>query len=72
MDYNHKDPVMEALLRIESKQEQILENQQAMDEEIKEIRKECRKTAALYGGLGGMTVAAGFELIKIKLGIGGN
>ncbi|MDO1509954.1 MULTISPECIES: hypothetical protein [unclassified Neisseria] len=67
----NKDPVLAALVRIEAKQEQMLENQQAMDEEIKEIRKECRKTAALYGGLGGMTVAAGWEMIKLKLGIGG-
>ncbi len=66
-----KDPLLHAMARIEAKQDLILENQENMDKEIQEIRRECRKTSALYGGLGGLTMAAGWEMIKIKLGIGG-
>ncbi|MFV2030607.1 hypothetical protein [Neisseria sp. S1] len=71
MSIDNKDPLLASLARIETKQDKILKNQESMEGEIQEIRKECRKTAALYGGLGGMTVAAGWEMIKLKLGIGG-
>ncbi|UOO81181.1 hypothetical protein LVJ83_09375 [Uruburuella testudinis] len=67
----NQDPILAALARIEAKQDEQLENQARMDEEIKEIRKECRRTAAMYGGLGGMVVATGWEVVKAKLGLGG-
>ena len=64
-----KDPILTALARIEAKQDQVLAQQENIDAEIKEIRKECRRTAAMYGGLGGMAVAMLFThcLTKIKL-----
>lgn len=65
----NKDPILAALARIESKQDEQLENQARMDEEIKEIRKECRRSAAITGGLSGGIVAAGIEFIRIKTGI---
>ncbi|MFV2030520.1 hypothetical protein [Neisseria sp. S1] len=71
MSIDNKDPLLASLARIEAKQDKLLKNQESMEVEIQEIRKECRKTAALYGGLGGMTVAAAWEMIKLKLGIGG-
>ena len=65
-----EDPILTALARIEAKQDQVLAQQENIDAEIKEIRKECRRTAAMYGGLGGMAVATGWEIVKAKLGLG--
>ena len=63
-----KDPILAALARIEAKQDEQLENQARMDEEIKQIRKECKRSAAITGGLSGGIVAAGLEFLRIKLG----
>ena len=66
----NKDPILEALARIEAKQDQF---QATMQEELAQIRQDCetqsRKTAALVGGLSGGLVSTGIVLIKAKLGL---
>ena len=64
----NKDPILQALARMEAKQDQLLENQERMDEEIQKIHKECRRVAILSGGLSGGVIALGIEFIRIKLG----
>lgn len=64
----NKDPILQALVRMEAKQDQLLENQERMDEEIQKIHKECRRDAILSGGLSGGVIALGIEFIRIKLG----
>lgn len=63
-----QDPILAALARIEDKQDELLKNQVRMDKELQEIRKECKKSAAVYGGLGGVIVSTGWELIRAKFG----
>lgn len=63
-----RDPILAALMRIEAKQDELLTNQQRMDEEIQQIRDDCRRNSLISGGGGGI-VAAGIELIRMKLGI---
>lgn len=65
----NQDPILAALARIEAKQDQALERQDQMDAEIKQIRNDCRRSAAITGGLSGGIVAAGIEFIRIKTGI---
>lgn len=63
-----KDPILAALARIEAKQDESLENQARMDEEIRQIHRECKRSAVITGGLSGGIVAAGIELLRIKFG----
>lgn len=67
-----KDPILEALARIEAKTDQTLHNQQQMQAEIAQIHKDTRKTAAVVGGVsgavGGGIVSVGWQLIKAKMG----
>ena len=37
------DPILEALARIEAKQDDLLANQARMDEELQQIKKDCKK-----------------------------
>lgn len=39
-----------------------------MDEELQQIKKDCKKSAAVYGGLGGVIVTTGWELLRAKFG----
>ena len=39
-----------------------------MDEELQQIKKDCKKSAAVYGGLGGVIVTTGGELLRAKFG----
>jgi len=41
------DPILEALARIEAKQDDLLANQARMDEELQQIKKDCKKSAAV-------------------------
>lgn len=68
MNELQKDPILAALARIEDKQDELLKNQVRMDKELQEIRKDCKKSAAIYGGLGGVIVTTGWELIRAKFG----
>ncbi|MCP1772868.1 hypothetical protein J2T38_001704 [Neisseria perflava] len=63
-----KDPILQALVRIEAKQDLQIAKTEEMEQELREIRKECRRTSALYGGLGGAIVSTGWEFIRLKLG----
>lgn len=65
---DNKDPILAGLARIEAKQDKILERQDELDAEIREIRQDCRRSAAIAGGLSGGMVAAGIEFIRIKFG----
>lgn len=66
------DPVLEALKRLETKVDKSLANQEAMDEELRKIHKDCRRVSivsgAVAGGLSGGVVAGGLAFIKAKLG----
>lgn len=62
------DLILEALARIEAKQDDLLANQARMDEELQQIKKDCKKSAAVYGGLGGVIVTTGWELLRAKFG----
>ncbi|WP_066076202.1 hypothetical protein [Bergeriella denitrificans] len=63
-----KDPILAALARIEAKLELQIAKTEEVENELKEIRKECKRSAAVYGGLGGVIVSTGWELIRAKLG----
>lgn len=65
----NKDPILAALARIEAKQDDLLKNQAEMDAELQQIRKDVKRTAAVYGGLGGVIVSIGWELLRVKLGV---
>ncbi len=65
----NKDPILAALARIEAKQDDLLKNQAEMDAELQQIRKDVKRTAAVYGGLGGVIVSTGWELLRAKLGV---
>ena len=65
----NKDPILAALARIEAKQDDLLKNQAEMDAELQQIRKDVKRTAAVYGGLGGVIVSTGWELLRAKLGL---
>ncbi|MDK4650092.1 hypothetical protein QG070_03435 [Kingella kingae] len=68
-----KDPILEALARIEAKQDLFLENQDKMEMELTEIRKDTKRMAAMTGaaagGVSGGLVTTGILLIKAKLGL---
>ncbi|MCP2041460.1 uncharacterized protein YhaN [Neisseria sp. HSC-16F19] len=68
-----KDPILEALARIEAKQDEALHNQQRMDAQLQEIHADCRRTAimagAASGGVMGGIVTTGVLLIRAKLGL---
>ena len=59
----NKDPILAALARIEAKQDDLLKNQ------LQQIRKDVKRTAAVYGGLGGVIVSTFWELLRAKLGV---
>ncbi|MRN38945.1 hypothetical protein CRG49_010665 [Neisseria sp. N95_16] len=67
-----KDPILEALARIEVKTDQTLQNQNEMKAEIAQIRQDTKRTAAVVGGVsgavGGGIVSVGWQLIKAKMG----
>ena len=63
-----QDPILAALARLEVKQDLLLENQAEMDKQLHEMKKEVKRTAAVYGGLGGVIVSTGWELIRMKIG----
>lgn len=65
----NKDPILAALARIEAKQDDLLKNQAEMDAELQQIRKDVKRTAAVYGGIGGVIVSTGWELLRAKLGV---
>ena len=65
----NKDPILAALARIEAKQDDLLKNQAEMDAELQQIRKDVKRTAAVYGGLGVVIVSTFWELLRAKLGV---
>lgn len=69
----NKDPILEALARIEAKQDQALQNQADMEAEIKQIHQDSKKTAAVVGAvsgaLSGGIVSTGIALFRAKLGL---
>ena len=65
----NKDPILAALARIEAKQDDLLKNQAEMHAELQQIRKDVKRTAAVYGGIGGVIVSTGWELLRAKLGV---
>lgn len=68
-----KDPILEALARIEAKQDDILNRQNGMDAEIKKIHADCRRTSvttgAAAGAISGGIVATGIAFARAKLGL---
>lgn len=68
-----KDPILEALARIEAKQDDILNRQNGMDAEIKKIHADCRRTSVTVGGASGALasgiVTAAIALARAKLGL---
>ena len=44
------DPILEALARIEAKQDDLLANQARMDEELQQIKKDWELLRAKFGG----------------------
>ena len=72
MNQTNKDPILTSLARIEAKQDSLLQNQEAMDAEIKQISKDTKRTASVVGGASGAVaggiVSVGFQFIKAKMG----
>lgn len=68
-----KDPLLEALARIEAKQDEQLKNQERMDAHIKQIHKDCRRDSIIAGGAAGIVtggmVSVGVAYIRAKLGL---
>ena len=68
-----KDPLLEALARIEAKQDEQLKNQERMDAHIKQIHKDCRRdsmiTGAASGSVAGGVVTVAVLYIRAKLGL---
>ena len=68
-----KDPLLEALARIEAKQDEQLKNQERMDAHIKQIHADCKRNSliagAASGGVAGGVVAVGIAYIRAKLGV---
>lgn len=64
-----KDPILEALVRIENKTDQTLKNQKEMQAEIAQIRQDTKRTAITFGALGGGVITVGWELLKAKMGL---
>ena len=68
-----KDPILEALARSEAKQDDILNRQNGMEDEIKQIHRDTRVTAATVGGASGALasgiVTAAIALARAKLGL---
>lgn len=67
------DPILAALARIEAKQDAQLENQERMERDIRQIRRDTRRvsavTGAAAGAVSGGIVATGIALLRAKLGI---
>ena len=68
-----KDPILEALARIEAKQDDILNRQNGMEDEIKQIHRDTRVTATTVDGASGALasgiVTAAIALARAKLGL---
>ena len=64
-----KDPILEALARIENKTDQTLKNQKEMQAEIAQIHQDTKRTAITFGAIGGSLITIGWELIKAKMGL---
>ncbi len=68
-----KDPILEALARIEAKQDDILNRQNGMEDEIKQIHRDTRVTAATVGGasgaLAGGIIATAVAFARAKFGL---
>lgn len=69
----NKDPILAALARIEAKADETLRIQMTLKEEIDQIHKDTKKTAAVVGGASGAVaggiVSVGWQLIKAKVGL---
>lgn len=70
---NNKDPILEALARIEAKQDQSLKNQERFETEIQQIHQDTKKTAAIVGAVSGAAsggiVSIGIALFRAKTGL---
>ncbi|MDK4535807.1 hypothetical protein [Kingella kingae] len=68
-----KDPILEALARIEAKQDLSLQNQEQMEADIQQISQDTQKTAAIVGAVSGAVsggiVFTGIALFRAKLGL---
>lgn len=69
----NKDPILEALARIEAKQDQSLKNQERLETEIQQIHQDTRKTATVVGAVSGAVsggiVSIGIALFRAKTGL---
>ena len=71
-----KDPILAALVRIEAKQDQFLENQELIEQELAKIRAETNRIAVsagvtaggVAGAVSGGLVATSIAFIRAKLG----
>lgn len=69
----NKDPILEALARIEAKQDQSLKNQERLETEIQHIHQDAKKTATIVGTISGAAsggiVSIGIALFRAKTGL---
>ena len=69
----NKDPILEALARIEAKQDLSLQNQEQMEADIQQISQDTKKTAAIVGAVSGAVsggiVSTGIALFRAKRGV---
>ena len=65
----NKDPILEALARIEAKQDLSLQNQEQMEADIQQISQDTKKTAAIVGAVSGGIVSTGIALFRAKMGL---
>lgn len=73
MNEQTQDPVLEILREIRAKQDETIAKQDRMDEHLKQIHADCKRTSivagAASGGVAGGVVAAVVMFIKAKAGL---
>ena len=73
MSVNNKDPILQALKEIQTKQDVTIAKQDALENHIKQIHDDCKKTArtngAVAGGVAGGLVSATIMYIRAKMGV---
>lgn len=77
MSVNNQDPILKALKEIQAKQDLTIAKQDQLENHMKQIHDDCKKTArangavagAIAGTVSGGLVATGIALIKAKFGL---
>lgn len=68
----NQDPILEMLREIRAKQDLAIEKQEQLEQHLKQIHQDCKKTArtngAVAGAISGSVAATAIALIKAKFG----